>query len=460
MASRSGEAPPPRHLAGSILSVGASRALTLVAVALTSVVITAILGPAGIGTYSVAYAILFVVTVIAEIGLPQGAAYFVARDEWSGPALVRGALGACLLLGAAGAALILGAFALAADAIPELDWTVTIAIAAALPASLLWRVGPQIALARERFELFAVFDSAPNLLACPLAIGAAAIWGTDAAVIAMAASVIASGALIATWLLAAEAPRQTTAAPGGMRGVLAFGLRPWVSELLVQVNLRGDLILVGAYLGAAAAGIYSVALSATSVAWVLIEAFAISALPRSARLHAAGDLDSTAIALRDASAGRVMRHAVLAIPPVALGAAALLAIGVPLFYGSEFGRSIDLGFILLAGSLAFGVGRAALAILLAHGRADRVLQVGMVIVPATVVAYLIAIPAAGLDAAAIVSSCSYLAFTALAVVALSRASRIALSALLVPRRTDVADYRHSLDQAIAYGRRAFGRGRG
>src|SRR5262249_23021908 len=50
------EAPGRRHLAGSIFSVGLSRGLTLVAVAVTSIVITRMLGASGIGTYAISFA--------------------------------------------------------------------------------------------------------------------------------------------------------------------------------------------------------------------------------------------------------------------------------------------------------------------------------------------------------------------------------------------------------------------
>ena len=70
----------------------------------------------------------------------------------------------------------------------------------------------------------------------------------------------------------------------------------------------------------------------------------------------------------------------------------LLLIGIPLLYGDEFDRSIDLGLILLPGSLLLGLGMAAIAILLAGGETRRVLRICLRSCPATVVAYALAIP--------------------------------------------------------------------
>jgi len=431
-----------RHLSGSILSVGASRGASLVAIALTSVAITRLLGPAGIGAYAIAAALLFVFTVAFELGLPQALAYYAGREEWSGRPLARGTIGACLALSVPGAAAMLGGYALFGDSAPGITWPMALALALALPFSLLWRIGPQAALAQERFETFALLDSSPALLACPISIAAAALTGTEGAVIGFAASMVLSGTGIAAWLMARSGEAHRDASPpGGPRAVLAYGTRAWASEVLTQVNLRVDLVLLGAYAGAAEAGIYSVALSTTSVAWVLTAAFAISALPRSARLHAEHGRFALGAADRDASDTRTIRHTVLVIPAVAAAELLLLGVGIPLFYGADFHRSIGLGLILLPGSLLLGVGMAAVAILLGRGRTGLVLRVGLAVVPATIAAYAIAIPTGGASGAAIVSSASYAAYAALSLLALRRASGLGARELLRPRRADVEDYR-------------------
>ncbi len=439
-----------RHLSGSILSVGASRAASLVAVALTSVVITRLLGAAGIGAYSIAAALLFVFGVLFELGLPQALAYHAGREEWSGRPLARGAIGLCFALAVPGAAAMLAGFALFGDAIPEIDWPMAVALAAALPFFLLWRIVPQAALGGERFETFALLDSSPALLACPISIGAAALAGIEGAVIGFAASTILSGTLIASWLVRQSGgSRDEASPPGGARAVLSYGARAWASELLTQINLRLDLVLLGAYAGAAATGVYSVALSTTAVAWLLMAAFAISALPRSARLHAEHGRAALTAADRDAGDARTIRHTVLVIPAVAAGELLLLAVGIPLFYGGGFDRSIVLGLILLPGSLLLGVGMAAVAIMLGRGHTRPVLKIGLAVVPATVAAYLLSIPSGGSTAAAVVSSASYAIYAALAVAALSRVTDLGGAELLRPRRADVDDYRSLALQSAA-----------
>lgn len=432
---------PLRHLSGSILSVGASRGASLVVIAVTSISLARIIGASGIGTYSIGHALLLVFTVLFEIGLPQALAYFAGREEWSGRPLARGVITAAFGLALPGCTAMLVGFALFGDSLPGMTWPMAVALTVALPFSLLWRIGPQAALAHEHFEAFALLDASPALLLCPCSIVGAAIAGTQGAVIGLGLATVASGASIAAWLLAVPGRGAAATPPGGARSVLDFGLRAWGSELLLQINLRVDLILVGAYAGAAASGTYSVALSATGIAWIVMAAIAVSALPRSARLHAQSERGLVETAERDERDARTIRHAVLIAPAVALGIVLLLVIGIPVFYGSAFHRSIGLGLIMLPGSVMLGVGMAAVSILLGRGLGMRVLRACLAVVPATVVALLLAVPSGGATAAAIVSSCSYAAFSVLAVTELRAATGLALQQLLAPGRSDLMDYR-------------------
>ena len=194
--------------------MGASRGASLAVIAFTSIVVARILGAAGIGTYAIAHALLFVFTVLSELGLPQALAYYAGRDEWSGAPLARGAIFASFALALPGGAAMIAGFALFGDSLPGIDWPIAIALTVALPFSLLWRIVPQAALAQERFEVFALLDSSPALLLCPTSIVGAAMGETDGALIGLAVATIASGAGIATWLSPARAaPRRPPARP-------------------------------------------------------------------------------------------------------------------------------------------------------------------------------------------------------------------------------------------------------
>lgn len=437
---------PPRHLSASILSLATSYGTALVAIALTSVLIARLLGSSGIGVYAIASALLWLSAILFDLGIGQGTAYYVARREWRGSDMSLGVVRACAVLGGIGAGATLLAFELLGHLVPGMDWLMAGALAAAIPFALVWRIAPQAALADERFELFALFNSFPALLACPLSVGLALIGGVTWAVVGLAVAFVLTGSVIAVWLLR-EGHRQraeSRSPAGGTLAVVSFGARAWLSELLQQLNLRADLIMLGAFAGAAASGVYSVALATTGIAWQLTEALAVSVLPRSARLHAESERKEIRSADRDQSDSRVMRHAVLAIPAIATLELLLLLVGIPIFYGPGFHGSIGLGLILLVGSLAFGVGRTALAVVLARGFPNRLVVVGLAVVPASLVAYVLVLPTAGATGAAVVSTCSYLAYSLIGVGFMRATTGIHISAILLPRRFDLDDYRVSL----------------
>ena len=97
-----------------------------------------------------------------------------------------------------------------------------------------------------------------------------------------------------------------------------------------------------------------------------------------------------------------------------------------------------------------GLGMVATSILLGRGHTARVLRVCLLVVPATVIACVVAIPSGGATAAAIVSSSSYLAFTALAVLELRAASGLTAGELLLPRRADLRDYESLASRGIKW----------
>ena len=99
----------------------------------------------------------------------------------------------------------------------------------------------------------------------------------------------------------------------------------------------------------------------------------------------------------------VVRHAIALSLPTALAIAVLLAVGVPILYGSEFSATVGLGFILLPGALALGVGRVMLSAVIARGHSRWAAWIAAVAVPGAMAGYLLLIPELG-DTGAAISS--------------------------------------------------------
>ena len=215
----------------------------------------------------------------------------------------------------------------------------------ALPFCLLWRIGAKTGGPRAgEIETFALLDSSPILLRGPALIAGAAIHDVDGAVVGLAVAMIGSGVVIATWLLRTARTGPDLSPPGGARSYLGFGLPYGVRGNLPRSSTSGpDLVLVGAIVGAAAgAAFIRSRYQLLSIAWTLMAAFAISAPPRSARLQAHSERELIDLSDRHESDARTTRHTVPAIPPMGIAILALILAGIPIFYGTEFHRSVEL----------------------------------------------------------------------------------------------------------------------
>ena len=201
-------------------------------------------------------------------------------------------------------------------------------------------------------------------------------------------------------------------------------------------------------------GKYSVAVSVTAIGLVLPQALGTAVLPRTARLKGAsmrGEVDTGDADLSDA---RACRHTVLMIPLSALVVLVLLFVAIPIFYGSEFHRSIGLGLILLPGVLALGLAQVMTAIVQGRGRADYALYSVLLTVIPTVAGYALVIPDAGATGAAVVSLCSYVASAVVAYWFFRRETGISARRAFLPSGEEFRAYRDVVRLTIDYARTA------
>jgi O-antigen/teichoic acid export membrane protein len=171
--------------------------------------------------------------------------------------------------------------------------------------------------------------------------------------------------------------------------------------------------------------------------------------PRTASLDAATDSGELSQAESDAAVTRGVRHSVLLLVPAGLIVAALLGI-VPLVYGSSFDRTVGLGFVLLPGVLALGVGKVLASVVAGRGGVRYNLYNSAVVAAVTLALYFTLIPAYHDWGAAIASSISYLASAVISAVFFRRVLDIPLSAALIPTTADLRNYPEALDALRAH----------
>jgi O-antigen/teichoic acid export membrane protein len=228
-----------------------------------------------------------------------------------------------------------------------------------------------------------------------------------------------------------------------------FGLLAWAGNLLQQVNYRFDVLILGAFAAASDVGIYSVALTLTGIAWVLPHGLQMVIFPRTANLDAAAGSGELSAEDSDAAVARGVRHSVLLVLPAGLIVAALLAV-VPLVYGSRFDETVGLGFVLLPGVLALGVGKVLGSVVAGRGAPRYNLYTAAIVAAVTLVLYFTLIPAYDAWGAAVASSISYLATAVISAVFFKRVLKIPLSSALIPTSADLRNYPEALDALRAH----------
>jgi O-antigen/teichoic acid export membrane protein len=436
--------PVRRRLADGALAVVAAQVTVLAANAILSVAIARILEPSGTGHYGVAVTVFALLAPVTTIGLRAGVMYLVSRGEWPAGRALRECQAAALVLGLAAAAVAVSVYALWRDGpLHGLGGGLVALTLMAVAAWVAWTLAASILLAHERYEAFGLTQIVQALTGLAVSVGLMVPFGVVGAVGGLAASQFVAAAFANSRVLAlpgAGAGAQAAGRLTELRRAAAFGSKTWLAEIFWALNFRLDVLILNAYAASATVGVYFVAGSLGALAWVLPSALQTVILPRVAALDAAAERGEGGLDDSDATAARAMRHGVLLALPTGLGLAVLLAIGVPLLYGAAFHKAVLYGFLLLPGVLAGGIGRVASGVLNGRGRPGYVLLPMLLVTPPTIAAYLLVIPAHGAIGAALVSSISYAAVSAVACFLLIRVTKIPAAAMLVPRQSDVRDY--------------------
>jgi len=441
--------PAGRHLAtGASLNVVA-QLVTIGAAGITSVAIARLLGPSGTGTLALAVTLVTLATTLFSLGLRAGIIYRISAGRWAPGEAAHAAQIAALALGGAGALLGLGFYALTSDTLlAGVTPAMALVTFAALPFALSWLFMAAVALSLERYEIYGAILVAQPLAGLALSVALAVAFGSLGAIVGLAASHVVAAAAAALLLR-----RDVPSAQGGggsrqeLRAAAAFGLKAWGSEVLQNLNYRLDLLVLNAFALRADVGVYSVALTVTGFAWILPSALQTVLFPRTARLESEGAPTSGGRTQVELAAARGTRHSVLLLAPTAVVLALVLVVVVPLLYGPRFERTVQLGLILIPGTLALGMARVLVAVTSGRGHPIYSLYGRLIDMPVTAALYLLLIPAYGATGAAIGSTISYALTGAISLLFFLRVVRLPLRELFLPTRADVREYGRALTKA-------------
>jgi O-antigen/teichoic acid export membrane protein len=437
----SGQPPVRRLRAGAVLNAG-GQAVAAVAGALTTVVVARMLGPDGAGAFAIALTLLALLTTVGAAGLDAGITYLVGSGAWSPWRAFLRAQAAAAVLGLIAAALGVLARLLVPEAFEGLDSDVVLIAVAGVPFALSWLYASSVAVAMSRYEAYVAL---PVVQSAAMLAGVALLCALDdlrGAVIGLAISqALAAAAGIAWGSGRVRRAGGDGGDGGGLRPAFRFGVRTYPANVLQFLNFRLDLFLLNALATTADVGRYSVAVSVTSVMWLLPRALSAVVFPRVAHLSSEAAADSEH---RDMVEEKSVRHVVAITVVVALALALALVGLVELVYGSDFEEAIVLGLILLPGVSLLGIGNVLFATILGRGHSKYSLYSSLIATPVTMVLYVALIPSLDAAGAALASTLSYALSFALAVVYYRRVTGRAVLPLLVPGRDELRDYARAL----------------
>lgn len=391
------------------------------------IVLARVLGPGGRGITTYAWIVLGFVLIFGE-GPAAAVVSQYARERIRRAPVHAASLRVLALLGGPAfvVLLVLGAVLPAQR--------VLIAVAFALPFALYAQVAKGLLIAEGRVQTANVVDIIVTggyaALGALLVLGGTGVPGALGGWVAayVAAAVVGAVALH-------RKPARSDAAvevPVGAltRAQLGFAGKSGFVYAAGYLNLRVDALVVAYVLGPTALGIYTLATGTAELLWKISNALAWSVFGR-----IAGDDDATIRELLP----RITRATVFV--ELALGAV-VFVIGPMLIravYGAAFvGAGLPLRVILL-GIAAYAVEPMFGYFLLVRERRPMlVLAIQLSSAAVCAVATVLLLPRWGLAGAAAASTLTYLAVVAVKAVLVSRALRVPLAALMVPRRADAS----------------------
>jgi len=429
-----------RHLgAGAALSVLAQGG-PLLALGVLSIVLARTIGPSGNGRFALLTTLVGIISLIVSLGLSAGITYEVSRGRWSVANALRTSYLVALVLGLLGMLGGLGFYLLTRETVfGGIGIDLTVLALSSLPFLLAYQHAESIMLAREGYEAYTAVELSHAGTMLVIGAGLALAYGLTGAVIGLPASA-AIGAAVGAALLLRAPGNAIVDSRDALSRALRFGLQGWGANLLQQVNYRFDIVILAGFAASGDVGVYSVAVSITSLAWVLPQALQIVVFPRTATLDEAALAGEVSAEQSDDALAKAVRHGVLLTVPAALLVSLVLLVGVPLLWGGKFSTAIPLGFVLLPGVLVLGVGKILASAVTGRGYPRYALYGGAISMPVTVVLYFALIPSFHAWGAAAASSVSYAFSTALGVMFFRRVTRIGLRTAFVPRPDDIADY--------------------
>lgn len=418
-----------RHGVDTLVNLVGNTFAPLAALA-TAPILAQALGTVGRGELAGATAPLLLAASCASLGLPSAVNHWVARHAGHS----RRMLGIAAVATAAIGVIVTAAIVVAGDAFaagdPELSRLISAAALALVP-NLQASVLQAIAAGRHAWRLVALERAVTNgtRLAALATLSAAHALSVETAVLVIALTPVI-GAVVYLPLIVRPVERVDERARIG--AVLSYGGRVWFGALAGIILTRIDQTLMIPLAGAAALGVYALAVNLADIPLTVANAVREVTFSRQSER-----VDHEVLA-------RSSRLTGAAVVLACAGIAAALPWAVPTLFGPTFEGAVPVTLVLLAGCAVSVPGSLAGVGLAAAGRPGlRSTSLAAAAVVNVVLLILLA-PGLGAIGAAVATLSGSLVSNGLNLLFVHRVSGLAPAALVGLRRADLRAFRRSV----------------
>jgi O-antigen/teichoic acid export membrane protein len=309
-----------------------------------TIVLARELGPDGRGIVAVALSLTLILIQVGSLGIASANPYFIARDATMRTSIVTNSVWLALGIGTSLIALGAAVRIELPGFVAGVSWPEMLIALACIPASLLsvFLQGALLGLGRTiAYNLIEIGQAAVSLvvLLVVLRVGHGGVMG--------ALLTLTGGAVLGAAAYGMVLRRDIRVVVGPDLGLVQkmarYAVRIYVATLLAFLVIRLDLLLVNYYLGAAQAGIYSVAAAMAAGMYVFPAAVGVNLFPRVAR-GSEGELSA-----------RVFRVVACLFAIACAAAVPVAGPAINLLYGPRFAEATTLFYWLLPGVFCLGM---------------------------------------------------------------------------------------------------------
>lgn len=424
-----------------------------VALGAVSIVLARALGPSGKGAYDLVLATATLLATLFGLSLPTGVTYIVARGRATARHLVRRIAGVSVLQAALATGFLIAVRSspVAPAFVPpgpndSVGWAIFFFVALTAFQEVLRAVliGRREIVRANRLDLLGRTAQLGLFIVVWLA---APFVGRELRAIHFVWLAVGTAAITcAFYFRAAYEDGGSEPERGSSLGELwRYALTSHVGNVAQFLNYRVAVFLIGFFLGAAAVGLYTIAMTLAQLHLLLAQASATVLLPMVA--SGMGEGDDGAV-----HAAAVTRAMVAITGVMALATAAVAGPLLPWIFGAEFEGSLLPLFLLLPGVVAF-VPFIVLASYFGGRGMPHINLKGSVIGLAAIFGLsIVLVPRFGIAGAAIAASGACLVGSAVLVVAFSRSTRVPTWHVVVPRWGDLITVVRALRDRVGAGR--------